>query len=273
MISSDRDLLEPTRRGGTGRPNGLCEGRKDPRQEVVMADDDDRWERGRDYRERNLRPRRYGADYGWDEERYRRERDARRDEERPGWFEPSPGYYGGGMYGGGYGGYAGYGGRRDTWDERRRYRDDDRYGRGGRDDDRGFFDRATDEVASWFGDDDAERRRERDARMGDSGAQHHRGRGPRDYRRSDDRIREDINDRLTEDAYIDATEIAVTVQNGDVTLDGTVDKRMAKRRAEDIAEAVSGVGNVQNNLRVRQEQRTDAATATAMGVGLTGGTR
>lgn len=33
-----------------------------------------------------------------------------------------------------------------------------------RDDDRGFIDRAGDEVRSWFGDDEAERRRERDAR-------------------------------------------------------------------------------------------------------------
>lgn len=42
-------------------------------------------------------------------------------------------------------------------------RGNDRYDRSGRDD-RGFFDRARDEVSSWFGDDDAERRRERDER-------------------------------------------------------------------------------------------------------------
>src|SRR3546814_3623646 len=39
------------------------------------------------------------------------------------------------------------------------------YGRSTEDyDDRGFFDRAGDEVRSWFGDDEAERRRRRDAR-------------------------------------------------------------------------------------------------------------
>src|SRR3954453_1599343 len=42
--------------------------------------------------------------------------------------------------------------------------DGDRGDRGGRDE-RGFFERAGDEIASWFGDDDAERRRERDHRM------------------------------------------------------------------------------------------------------------
>lgn len=52
-----------------------------------------------------------------------------------------------------------------------RWRDRDRdFGRGsqrdyyGRDGDRGFLDRAGDEVRSWFGDDEAERRREADAR-------------------------------------------------------------------------------------------------------------
>ena len=47
----------------------------------------------------------------------------------------------------------------------RAYRGD--YDRGfGRDDERGFLDRAGDEIASWFGDDDAERRRRMDARQG-----------------------------------------------------------------------------------------------------------
>ena len=38
------------------------------------------------------------------------------------------------------------------------------YERGGRRDERGFFERAGDEIASWFGDDDAERRRREDDR-------------------------------------------------------------------------------------------------------------
>lgn len=44
---------------------------------------------------------------------------------------------------------------------------DDRFGRDfrGRDEDRGFFERAGDEIASWFGDDDAERRRREDQRF------------------------------------------------------------------------------------------------------------
>ena len=48
-----------------------------------------------------------------------------------------------------------------------RWRSDDNDWRGdprGRRDERGFFERAGDEIASWFGDDDAERRRDRDQR-------------------------------------------------------------------------------------------------------------
>src|SRR3546814_3109768 len=78
----------------------------------------------------------------------------------------------------------------------------------------------------------------------------HRGRGPADYVRSDDRIREDVNDRLTEDYWLDASRIGVTVAGGEVTLDGSVDGKRAKRRAEDIADDVTGVKHVQNNLRV-----------------------
>lgn len=131
------------------------------------------------------------------------------------------------------------------------------YGRGyGRDErhdddrerDRGWFNRATDEVSSWFGDDDAERRRREDARRDE-----HRGRGPRGYTRSDERIREDVNDRLTDHPGIDASDIDVAVSGGEVTLSGEVDHRHAKRLAEDLVERVSGVTHVQNNLRVRQQ--------------------
>ncbi|HYC03672.1 MAG TPA: BON domain-containing protein [Azospirillaceae bacterium] len=78
-----------------------------------------------------------------------------------------------------------------------------------------------------------------------------RGRGPRGYVRSDERIREDVADRLTADPYVDASDIDVTVSQGEVTLSGQVDRREARRRAEDIAEAVSGVRHVRNDLRVR----------------------
>ena len=78
----------------------------------------------------------------------------------------------------------------------------------------------------------------------------YRGRGPKNYQRSDDRIREDVCERLTMDHDVDASEVEVSVREGIVVLEGSVRERHAKRIAEDICESVRGVKDVQNNLRV-----------------------
>jgi osmotically-inducible protein OsmY len=157
-----------------------------------------------------------------------------------------------------YGADQGYGGRQDWASDQR----------GG---ERGFWERTSDEVPSWFGGEDAERRRRMDEQRGGQ----HRGRGPKGYTRSDERIREDVSDRLSDDPFVDASEIEVMVTACEVTLSGTVKSRDAKRRAEDIAEQVSGVRHVQNNLRVQQQTAgmsgatTDAAGTTTAGTGTT----
>ena len=130
--------------------------------------------------------------------------------------------------------------------------DRERYGQG---EERGWWDRASDAVASWFGDEEAERRRRMDQQR------EHRGRGPKGYRRSDERIKEDVNDRLSDDYYLDASDVEVAVTNTEVTLTGTVTSREDKRRAEDIAESVSGVTNVENRLRVKQGRYGDYSSS------------
>jgi BON domain len=80
----------------------------------------------------------------------------------------------------------------------------------------------------------------------------HAGKGPRDYQRSDSRIREDVCDRLSDDDEVDASEIVVSVSAGEVSLSGSVVDRYSKRRAEHIAEAVRGVLDVQNHLSTRK---------------------
>ncbi|MCW2238544.1 BON domain-containing protein [Azospirillum canadense] len=229
----------------------------------------DRGSIGQDYGSRGYGSRDYGSDY----------------ESRGDYGQDFGGSYGsrGGMgsMGSGMGGfgrsdYRGSGYRSSDY-RGSDYRGSSDYGRSRDyrgDQDRGFFERAGDEMASWFGDDDAERRRRMDAQRGDSGAEHHRGRGPRGYARSDERVREDVSDRLTDDPYIDASEIDVTVSNCEVTLSGTVDDRRTKRRAEDIVDAISGVRHVQNNLRVRQQtyggSGTTAGASAMAGLGTTG---
>lgn len=245
-----------------------------------------------------------------------------------------------------YGGY--YGGDPERERDRDREREYER--RGG---ERGFFDRAGDEVRSWFGDEDAQRRRvrderenrwedrpgwssargderergwggyrseddrerdwarqwgyvegrgsrgtgERDARgwgysggygagggfvgsrpqwsQGETGYESsgwtgrerygrssgfgrdamtgpHAGRGPRGYQRSDERIREDICERMCDCGELDASDIDVQVTNAEVTLLGTVQDRQDKRLAEDLTDQVSGVREVHNQIRVSQ---------------------
>ena len=118
---------------------------------------------------------------------------------------------------------------------------------------RGFWDRASDEVSSWFGDDEARHRREMDE---------HLGRGPKGYTRSDERIREDVNDRLTDDGWLDASDIEVQVSSNEVTLAGEVNSRAERRRAEDIVDVVTGVKHMQNNLRVKERSSTIGQAST-----------
>jgi hypothetical protein len=235
--------------------------------------------------------------------------------------------------------------RERDWERGRRYRSEGPWGEDRprdwrrREDDRGFFERAGDEVRSWFGDDEAQYRRLRDERERRWGEERrpeeadrdwarqwgylegrgsrdpgpsrgwgypggygrgggyqgggyepsgpgwttpesssygrrtspgydyrserygagwrsgvwsgpHVGRGPRGYRRSDERICEDVCERMAQDGDLDASEIEVAVVGGEVTLQGTVRDRADKRLAEDLAEQVSGVREVNNQIRI-----------------------
>lgn len=190
--------------------------------------------------------------------------------------------YGGSYFGGGYGdmgrndyyGGSSYGRGGDS--DRDRTRTSYYAGEGGRhrgrsfdrDNDRGFFDRMGDKIESWFGGDDDDRHRDND-RYGRSGG--YRGHGPTNYKRSDERILEDACDRITHDPRVDGRNIEVTVKDGEVTLDGTVDSRAAKRRAEDCVDDISGVKHVQNNLRVKERSSwssgTDSYDSSRSGIG------
>lgn len=76
------------------------------------------------------------------------------------------------------------------------------------------------------------------------------GRPPRGYQRSDDRIREEVCERLM-DGPVDVGDVEVTVSNGEVTLSGLVEERWEKRAIEDLAIQVRGVHDVHNRVRVR----------------------
>ncbi|NTX53542.1 BON domain-containing protein [Myxococcus sp. CA039A] len=79
------------------------------------------------------------------------------------------------------------------------------------------------------------------------------GRGPRGYQRGDDRIRADICDHLMR-AWMDSADVDVQVEAGVVTLLGRVRGRDEKRAIEDVAEAVLGVKEVLNHLRLHPSE-------------------
>lgn len=85
----------------------------------------------------------------------------------------------------------------------------------------------------------------------EAGRPDHRGRGPKGYRRSDDRIREDVCEELMAHPFIDASEMEVEVTDGEVTLRGDVDMKRTKNAIEDLVDSVPGVVDVHNHLRVR----------------------
>jgi hypothetical protein len=86
----------------------------------------------------------------------------------------------------------------------------------------------------------------------DREAVNYSGRGPKGYRRADESIEDDICQALARNPDIDASEIEVTIENGEVTLRGTVYGRQMKRLAEDIAAECRGVVDVNNELRAER---------------------
>lgn len=83
--------------------------------------------------------------------------------------------------------------------------------------------------------------------------------GPKGYRRPDERVHEDVCERLAMDPYVDVSDVSVEVSDGVVMLEGTVQARREKYAIEEIAEAVFGVNEVENRLRVQRNQGTERA--------------
>ncbi|WP_411832065.1 BON domain-containing protein [Pseudoxanthomonas mexicana] len=99
---------------------------------------------------------------------------------------------------------------------------------------------------------------------GRDGERGYRGRGPRGFARTDARIHEDLNERLTDDPYVDASDLQVTVVAGVITLAGSVPTRAMKYRAEDIAADCGGSsGEIRNEIRVARAGDSASAPASA----------
>jgi hypothetical protein len=97
------------------------------------------------------------------------------------------------------------------------------------------------------------------------------GMAPKGYKRSDERIREDIAERFMQSPEVDSSDVSIEVSAGVVTLEGTVRDRRMKHRVEDIADSCMGVKDVDNKVRVKRESDDPnryGSSATLAGTGL-----
>lgn len=88
----------------------------------------------------------------------------------------------------------------------------------------------------------------------DSASVSYRGRGPKGYVRSDQRLREIICEHLTDDSNIDASDISIEVENQYVRLTGSIEDPELKQEVEALIERVGGVKGIDNQLRARSAQ-------------------
>jgi hypothetical protein len=86
------------------------------------------------------------------------------------------------------------------------------------------------------------------------------GRPPKGFVRSDERIKEEICEFILRSGWVDAENVIIEVQEGEVTLSGTVDDRRQKRAIEDLSGDVLGVKDVHNQIRIQPQQQEREGT-------------
>jgi hypothetical protein len=99
--------------------------------------------------------------------------------------------------------------------------------------------------------------------------------GPKGYQRSDERMKEDISERLMESHYIDCSDVSVDVRGAKVVLEGTVPSRHMKHAIEDLVDACPGVQDIDNRVRVAgamSQSQSSGGSQSSLQTGGTGGT-
>jgi hypothetical protein len=86
-------------------------------------------------------------------------------------------------------------------------------------------------------------------------------RGPKGYVRSDERIRDEICERLFRESRLEVSDVCVEVKDGEVLITGSVPERPMKHAVEDIAADCWGVKDIDNRLRVVRCERRHSEAA------------
>lgn len=92
---------------------------------------------------------------------------------------------------------------------------------------------------------------------GANGGGNRRKKSPKNFQRSDERIKEEVYDRLIQDPDIEIDDIEIEVQAGEVTITGTVPQRWLRYRVEETVDSIWGIKDITNNLRVRREEQAE----------------
>jgi hypothetical protein len=79
-------------------------------------------------------------------------------------------------------------------------------------------------------------------------------------------VRDEVCERIARSG-VNAMDVEVEVENGEVTLSGYAESREDKRRLEDLADDVFGVDEVHNHVRIRRGEQSPSLAA---GTGTTG---
>lgn len=95
----------------------------------------------------------------------------------------------------------------------------------------------------------------------------YRGRGPKGYQRSDERLKEVICEQLTEAPDVDASDVTIRCKDGIVTLEGSIGDRRMKHRVEDIVADCFGVKDIENHLRVGRPGAEPSGSTGPLGAG------
>lgn len=180
---------------------------------------------------------------------------------------------------------------RDEDDSRERYMRDRERHHMDRGDDGGDYERGRsrmgDKMKAFFGNDRAERRlahdrrhhhddhrpnetrtRDRDDRDRGFG-----GVGPRTRHEEDDELCEQLCQRLTDDARLDASDILVRVIDNEAILDGAVRNKHDAQRAYDIAHDIPGIVYVRDRIEVLGRHGRNRRRRATSGMGYEGNTR
>ena len=105
------------------------------------------------------------------------------------------------------------------------------------------------ERAGWYG--------RTPARNSAPGGQRPKRTGPKNYQRSDERLKEQIIEKLMDNSSVDIGNLECDVKDGTVTLSGTVDTRSDRYEIENVVDDVWGVKDITNNIRVKSAQGAD----------------